>query len=144
MTEEAVLGGDMRREYPATPKEAFDQALEGAIYADHLAFAYKHGNIGHFPLDNRFPVNTFWDLGRSHGNATAVLMEQDIDGSPRFVGYYEKEGEWIDQHLRNLKEWGNERGVTWGKHYMPHDGDREHLGRRPSRAAQICPMQMGC
>lgn len=125
VTEEATQGGDMKREYPATPKEAFEQAIEGAIYADHLAYAYKHDHIGSFPIDTRYPVNTFWDIGRSHGNATAVLMEQDIGGVPRFVGYYEKEGEWIDQHLRNLKDWADEHGVTWGKHYMPHDGDRD-------------------
>lgn len=125
VTEEAVLGGDMKREYPATPKEAFEQALEGAILANDIASAYKHDRIGNYPLDPRYPVNTFWDLGRSHGNATAVWMEQDIQGQPRMVGYYEKEGEWIDQHLRNLKEWGLERNVTWGKHYMPHDGDRD-------------------
>lgn len=125
VTEEFTQGGDMKREYPATPTEAFEQALDGAIFADHLAFAYKHDHIGSFPFDSRYPVNTFWDLGRSHGNATAVWLEQDIDNLPRFVGYYEKEGEWIDQHLRNLREWGNERGVTWGKHYMPHDGDVE-------------------
>ena len=28
-----TLGGDMRREYPATPDEAFEQALEGAYFA---------------------------------------------------------------------------------------------------------------
>lgn len=127
VTEQVEQGADMKREYPATPKEAFEQALEGAIYADNIAYAYKHGHIGSFPLDNRFPVNTFWDLGRSHGNALAVWMEQDINNIPRFVGYYEKEGEWIDQHLRNLKDWGAERGVTWGKHYWPHDGDRQEL-----------------
>lgn len=125
VTEEREQGGNMKREYPSTPGEAFEQALEGAIFGDDLASAYKHKRIGSYPLDSRFPVNTFWDLGRSHGNATAVWMEQDIENVPRFVGYYEKEGEWIDQHLRNLKEWGNERGVTWGKHYMPHDGDTE-------------------
>lgn len=127
VTEERVQGGNMKREYPSSPDEAFEQALEGAIFADHIAFAYKHDHIGAFPFDSRFPVNTFWDLGRSHGNATAVWLEQDIDNQPRFVGYYEKEGEWIDQHLRNLREWGNERGVTWGKHYMPHDGDVDPL-----------------
>lgn len=125
VTEQASLGTDMKREYPATPQEAFEQALEGAIFSQEIANAYKHHRIGNFPIDVRYPVNTFWDLGRSHGNATAVWMEQDIQGQPRMVGYYEKEGEWIDTHLRNLKEWGLERGVTWGKHYMPHDGDRE-------------------
>lgn len=127
MTEANRLGSDMKREFPATPREAFEQSLDGAIFADELASAYKLDRIGSFPLDSRFPVNTFWDLGRSHGNATAVWLEQDINNIPRMVGYYEKEGEWIDQHLRNLKEWGAERGVTWGKHYMPHDGDRQEL-----------------
>lgn len=127
LAEERNLGGDMKREYPATADEAFEQALEGAIFADDLASAYKHKRIGNFPLDTRFPVNTFWDLGRSHGNATAVWMQQDIQAQPRFVGYYEKEGEMIDEHLRNLKQWGLERGVTWGKHWMPHDGDIDTL-----------------
>jgi hypothetical protein len=127
MTEANRLGSDMKREFPATPREAFEQSLGGAIFADELASAYKFERIGSYPLDPRFPVNTFWDLGRSHGNATAVWLEQDIGGIPRMVGYYEKEGEWIDQHLRNLKEWGSERGVTWGKHYMPHDGDRQEI-----------------
>lgn len=125
VTEQSALGSDMKREYPATPKEAFEQAIEGAIFSQEIANAYKFHRIGNFPLDPRYPVNTFWDLGRSHGNATAIWMEQDIQGQPRLVGYYEKEGEWIDQHLRNLKDWALERGVTWGKHYMPHDGDRE-------------------
>lgn len=125
VTEEREQGGNMKREYPSTPEEAFAQALEGAIFADDIASAYKHERIGHFPLDARYPVNTFWDLGRSHGNATAVWLEQDIQGQARMVGYYEKEGEWIDQHLRNLKQWALDRNVTWGKHYMPHDGDRE-------------------
>jgi hypothetical protein len=113
-TEEFTQGGDMRREYPATPSEAFEQALEGAIYADHLAFAYKHNHIGSYPLDNRFPVNTFWDLGRSHGNATAIWLEQDIQSQPRMVGYFEFEGEMIDQILRKLKEWAIENNVHRG------------------------------
>lgn len=125
VTEQASLGSDMKREYPATPKEAFEQAIEGAIFSQEIANAYKFHRIGNFPLDPRYPVNTFWDLGRSHGNATAIWMEQDIQGQPRLVGCMSIEGEWIDQILRRLKEWGLERSVTWGKHYMPHDGDRE-------------------
>ena len=127
VTEEREQGGNMKREYPSTPHEAFAQALEGAIFADDLAAAYKHERIGHFPLDGRYPVNTFWDLGRSHGNATAIWLEQDIQAQPRMVGYLEFEGETIDAILRKLKEWALEHGATFGKHYMPHDGDRELL-----------------
>ena len=48
-----TLGGDMRREYPSTPDEAFEQALEGAYFAHQLAAAAKQGRIGGFPLDPR-------------------------------------------------------------------------------------------
>ena len=43
----------MRREYPSTPDEAFEQALEGAYFAHQLAAAAKQGRIGGFPLDPR-------------------------------------------------------------------------------------------
>src|SRR5215204_952109 len=51
-----TLGGDMRREYPSTPDEAFEQALEGAYFSTQLAIAAKHGRIGGFPVDPRYPV----------------------------------------------------------------------------------------
>jgi hypothetical protein len=114
VTEEREQGGNMKREYPSTPQEAFAQALEGAIFADDIAAAYKHDRIGHYPLDSRYPVNTFWDLGRSHGNATAIWLEQDIQGQPRMVGYLEFEGEMIDQILRKLKEWALDNNASRG------------------------------
>ena len=39
----------MRRQYPATPDEAFEQALEGAYFAQDLFAAAKQGRIGGFP-----------------------------------------------------------------------------------------------
>jgi len=60
-----TLGADMRREYPATPDEAFEQALEGAYFAYDLCAAAKQGRVGGFPYDQRSTVQTFWDLGRN-------------------------------------------------------------------------------
>lgn len=34
-----TLGGDMKRGYPATPDEAFEQALEGAYFTHDLFLA---------------------------------------------------------------------------------------------------------
>ena len=115
----------MRREYPSTPDEAFEQALEGAYFATQLAAAAKHGRIGGFPLDPRYPVNTFWDLGRNDLNT--IWLHQFVKGFHRFVGYYENSGEFIGHYVRWLKEWAGERDVTFGDHYWPHDGDRESL-----------------
>jgi hypothetical protein len=49
-----TLAGDMKREYPATPEEAFEQALEGAYFAQDLFAAAKQGRIGGFPYSPRY------------------------------------------------------------------------------------------
>lgn len=125
VTEERQQGGNMKREYPATSREAFEQAIEGAIFADDLAIAYKHRRIGTFPFDKSRPVNTFWDLG--HADETAIWLEQDNGSQPTFIGYYENSGEGIEHYLRWLKTWADERGAVFGKHYLPHDGDRKTI-----------------
>ena len=70
-----TMEGDMRREYPSTPDEAFEQALEGAYFSIQLAAAAKQGRIGGFPVDPRYLVNSFWDLGtkRSQHNLAAPV-----------------------------------------------------------------------
>ena len=120
-----TLGGDMRREYPSTPDEAFEQALEGAYFAHQLAAAAKQGRIGSFPSMSARPVNTFWDLGRNDQNC--IWLHQGVNGFHRFVGYYENSGEFIGHYVSWLKEWARERDVGFGDHYIPHDGDRESL-----------------
>src|SRR5262245_32973453 len=120
-----TLEGDMKREYPSTPDEAFEQALEGAYFAHQLAAAAKQERIGSFPLDVRKPVNTFWDLGRNDQNC--IWLHQWVNGHHRFVGYYENSGEFIGHYVSWLKEWSRERDVTFGDHYVPHDGDRESV-----------------
>lgn len=122
---EAVQQADMKREYPATPDEAFEQALEGAYYSRELAIAEKFGRIGSFPLIQKHPVNTFWDLGRNDFNT--IWLHQDVDGFDRFIGYYENSGEYIGHYITWLKEWAAERGAILGEHYVPHDGDRQSL-----------------
>lgn len=125
MKQEKDLGGNMKREYPATPQEAFEQAIEGAYFADQVASAEKHGRIGNFPIDPKYPVNTFWDLGRNDLNT--IWFEQDIDQSARFVWYYEASDEWIGHYIQYLKEWALDNGVVFGTHYLPHDGDVKSL-----------------
>lgn len=118
---ERDLGGDMKREYPATPEEAFEQAIEGAYFADQLAFLAKKGRIGDFPVDPSYPVHTTWDLGRNDDNV--IWLWQDIGGFHRFVGFYRNSGEWIGHYIDWLNEWRHDNGVIFGAHYIPHDGD---------------------
>lgn len=123
--QENLLGGDMKRENPSTPEEAFEQAIEGAYFAAQLAHADKRGNIGRFPYDPKYPVNTFWDLGRNDYNT--IWLHQRVDGRDRFIGYYENSGEHISHYARWLDEWKRDHEAYWGDHYWPHDGDRQDL-----------------
>lgn len=125
LAQEKELGGDMKREYPATPQEAFEQAIEGAYFSDQIAYLYKHKQIGPYPIDHALPVNTFWDLGRNDNNV--IWLEQDWGKQPVFVGYYENSGEWIGHYIEWLEEWRRFHRVQFGKHYLPHDGDSKSI-----------------
>jgi hypothetical protein len=133
--QEEVQGGTMKREYPATPEEAFEQALEGAYFEKQFEHAYKAQNIGRFPYDPNYPVNTFWDLGRNDINA--IWLHQRMGSRNRFVGYYENSGEFIEHYIRWLSEWAKERSASWGDHYWPHDGDRQDLFLEHGRVAVV-------
>lgn len=118
-------GGDMRREFPSTPEEAFEQALEGAYFSNEMLIAHKQKRIGAFPYKPGHVVNTFWDLGRNDMNT--IWFHQFVDGYHRFIDYYENSGEFIGHYVSHLKEWARDRNATFGDHYVPHDGDRESL-----------------
>lgn len=133
--QEETQGGTMKREYPATPKEAFEQALEGAYFEQQLSAANKRQSIGAFPYDPRYEVNTFWDLGRN--DQTAIWIHQDIAGRDRFIGYYEASGEHISHYLTYLKDWLKEREAKWDTHYWPHDGDRQDLFLEKGRVGEV-------
>ena len=100
----------MKREYPATPDEAFEQGLEGAYFAHDLYAATKQGRIGGFPFDPRATVQSFWDLGRNDLNT--IWLHQHVGGHDRFVGYYENSGEFIGHYVSWLKEWAGERRAS--------------------------------
>lgn len=118
-------GGDMRREFPSTPDEAFEQALEGAYFSKELLVAAKQKRIGGFPFVPGAPVNSFWDLGRNDNNT--IWLHQFVEGFHRFIGYYENSGEYISHYISWLREWGRDRNAIFGDHYLPHDGDRQSL-----------------
>jgi len=123
--EEYKLGGDMKRENPSTPEEAFEQAIEGAYFASQLAHSDKHGNIGRFQYDPKYPVNTFWDLGRNDMNT--IWLHQEVGGRNRFISYYENSGEHISHYARWLEDWRRDIDARFGNHFWPHDGKREDL-----------------
>ena len=118
---EKLQGDEMKREYPSTPEEAFEQAVEGAYYAKQFAAIYKDGRIGDMPK-NSAPVHTAWDLGV--GDSTAIWFFQEIGDKYHIIDYYENSGEGMRHYFKVLKD----RGYSYGDHYAPHDISHREFG----------------
>jgi hypothetical protein len=116
----AQQGEHMKREFPSTPKEAFEAAIEGAYYGGLMAKAEVQGRITRVPYDPKLPVDTWWDLGI--GDYMAIWLVQRTRFEHRFIGYIENEGEALGFYSNLLQQWASEReNVVWGRHVFPHD-----------------------
>lgn len=111
--------GDMKREYPSTPSEAFEASVEGAYYADQMAKAEMEGRIGAFPYIPGYPVHTISDIGMDDANTTWLF--QVLPGRVRLIGYFEIVGGGMDAQIAELEKRRKEHDYVYGTHYMPHD-----------------------
>jgi hypothetical protein len=111
----ATLGGDMKREYPAFPEEAFEQAIVGAIYAKQMEFLRTNHRITSVPWDPAIGVHTFWDLGAN--DTTAIWFMQRVGMENRFIDYEEESGEGFAYFVKKLRE----RPYLYELHHLPHD-----------------------
>lgn len=131
-----VLKRDMKREYPATIKESFEQAIEGAIYGDEMTTLRERGRICAVPVDLLEPVNTFWDLGSN--DHTAIWLHQRVGAWDHFAGYMHGTRTGLRKWWEALEEWRLLNGVEkWGRHYLPHDGKSERQGEEIESAESI-------
>jgi hypothetical protein len=124
-TRDNDFGGDaqlMKQEYPSIAEEAFEQSQEGVYLADQLAAMRRDGRICDVPHRRDVPVNTFWDLGLN--DDTVIWFHQCIGSWDHWINYFEASGQpfsFFVQHMQSLP-------YTWGKHYLPHDGDARRPG----------------
>ena len=121
-----TLKRKMKREYPSTPEEAFEQAVEGAVYGEEMTYLREHGRIGVVPLDPTRRVNTFWDFGLRDKNA--IWFHQQIGMQHRWWHYVEDSGLSLTKWWKYCEDMREEHGFRWGRHYLPHDADAEMLG----------------
>lgn len=125
VTRSATFHGDdqmMRQEYPSTAKEAFEVSTEGTYYAQQLTAARINGRITTVPYDPRVPVNTFWDIGLN--DEMAIWFHQQVGLRDHWIDFTEAAGEPFVYFVRLMQA----RGYVWGKHFLPHDGDRRMPG----------------
>jgi hypothetical protein len=113
-------GEGMKREFPSTPKEAFEASVEGAYFATQMSNVRKQGRICNIPILDA-PVYTTWDLG--YNDSMAIVFWQKLGMERRAIDYYENSGEGFGHYARALRE----RGYDYESHYFPHDGNQTQL-----------------
>lgn len=124
-------GERMRAEFPSTPEEAFEQAIEGAYFAAEMVRARRDGRLCRVPVEPMLPVSSFWDLGVD--DHTAIWLHQRLGREDRFVGYYENAGEGLAHYAAWLRQWQAEKGAVFETHYLPHDVEVTSLSTGQSR-----------
>ncbi len=121
----ALLGDAMKAEYPSTPKEAFEAAVEGAVYGEEMVRVRGEGRVTHVPYVRSVPVLTFWDLGLSRESGTTALWcMQKVGMQYRFLKCFEDHSKPLDHYVR----WLLDTGYAFGTHYLPHDAGVRRLG----------------
>jgi hypothetical protein len=123
--------GDMKREFPSTPDEAFEAAIEGAYYADQLARMEMDQRLTRLPIDLGIPVMTTWDLGLN--DATSIWFVQVVGREIRLVDYYENSGFGLEHYVQELTRRRQLHGYVFGDHYFPHDVNNGEISNGKSR-----------
>lgn len=121
-TKYAVLGDDMRREYPSTPEEAFEGSLQGAYYLNEMSFLRSKGRINAARYNPSHSVFTAWDLGLN--DQMAIWFFQIIQGEPYLIDYHES----IDEGWQYYADMLKSKGYVYEKHIFPHDGNKRVRG----------------
>lgn len=122
-------GDDMKREFPSTPKEAFEQSVKGAYFSTQMTTMRKQNRICRIPILDA-PVYTTWDLGLN--DSMAIIFWQDVGMERRAVDYYENNGEGFGHYARILRE----KGYDYARHYMPHDASHRMLNEKATTRQQ--------
>jgi hypothetical protein len=133
-TKEKSLGEDIKREYPSTPKEAFDKIIEGAYYAQQFSILFERNQITKVPAEPACLVHTFWDLGVNDSNV--IWFIQQVGREYRVIDYYEDHSEGLPFYAKKLKEISEERKYQYGIHVAPHDIAVRELGTGLTRVEQ--------
>jgi hypothetical protein len=105
----------MKREYPSTPDEAWEQSQDGSYYARYITNARLEKRIGHVPYDESLPVYTSWDLG--YNDSTAIWFFQVYGKEIRLIDYEEGSGESLSHWCGVVRS----KPYFYEKHLAPHD-----------------------
>jgi len=128
---------DMKREYPATPDEAFEQSVNGAYFHNEMADIRNEGRLLRIKYAPQLPVHVFMDLGRD--DATSIWFMQDYHGQYRFIRYYENNGESMQFYIKHMQG----LGYVYGDVYLPHDANVTDFTRADNKSRAEIVRAMG-
>lgn len=110
----------MKQEYPSTPEEAFEGAMEERYFSTQMAAARKQGRIRPIPILTNKRVNLFLDIGR---DTTAIWFHQYSALEHRFIDYLQDSGKTIAWYSKQIQD----KGYMLGNIYLPHDGEDQSV-----------------
>jgi hypothetical protein len=122
---------DMKREYPSTPEEAFEESVEGAYFSQQMSYLRANRRIGEVPWEPSLPVYTMWDIGVN--DESVIWFLQRHAGQNRLFDYHEASGEGFEYYAGILKE----KDYNYSKHYFPHDIAVRTLGEAAKKREDI-------
>jgi phage terminase large subunit len=96
---------------------SFEAAILGAVYGKDITRARTAGRIGRVPWQPEKLVNCSFDIG--FGDSTAIWFWQAVANEPRFIDFYEANGEPITHYLGVLKRKEFNYDTLW----LPHDAE---------------------
>ena len=128
-------GADMKREFPSTPEEAFEAAIEGAYFSNEMATADMEGRVCPLPLEKGVKVDTEWDLGMN--DVMTVCWVQEVGGYKHYIDSYVNSGFGLEHYAEILQERQRERGFVYGEHFWPHDGNVRILDEKGRKRQEV-------
>ena len=112
---------DMKREYPSTPDESFESAIDGSFYAKWIREARFEGRFGRVPWDKEARVNVAFDPG--YLDQCAVVFWQHVGQEIHVIDYYENNKEGLEHYINIIKK----KPYVYDKFFGPHDIDQHHM-----------------
>lgn len=126
VTQEALLGAKMKREYPSYPEEAFEAAAEGRFWADEIVRVREEGRVLSLPVVDNVQIDTWWDIGVD--GYTAIWFTQTVGMHCHCIDYIEESGKGLDYFVRELRKRATDFGWVYGDHNAPHDIQKREMG----------------
>lgn len=117
--QERMLQQDMKKEQPATPKEAFESSGEGKILALQMAKMREDNRICNVPYIEGRPVYSFWDIGLN--DETSVTFMQPVGAGWNAFKYMEGTDDGLNDWVRRVRQIGIDNRWNLADWVGPHD-----------------------